>query len=55
MHFELGQSVWGGHRIIDISINGSRIIITIERSGDAYPWKDIPKSKAIWEYNLEFE
>lgn len=55
MHFEVGQSVWGGHRIIDIHCKDSRIVITIERDGDAYPWKNIPESKAIWEYNLDFE
>ena len=55
MHDALGQEVYGGHVICDITENDSKFSVFIKKGNDILPWKDFNKNMAIAvEYNLEY-
>ena len=55
MHYSVGQEVYGGHNIIDITDNGDQYDIYIEKNKEILPWKTINKNMAVVvEYNLEY-
>tara|TARA_R100000152_G_C6707123_1_gene135463 strand:+ start:147 stop:365 length:219 start_codon:yes stop_codon:yes gene_type:complete len=55
MHYSVGQEVYGGHVIVDISEQEDKYKIFIKKGTDVVPWKDFNKNMAIAiEYNLEY-
>lgn len=55
MHYSVGQSVYGGHEICDITEEEDKYSIYISKGDVVIPWKDFNKNMAISvEYNLEY-
>ena len=55
MHYSVGQEVYGGHTIVDITEEDDKFSIYIQKGDDVIPWKDFNKNMAISvEYNLEY-
>jgi hypothetical protein len=55
MHYALGQEVYGGHIICDITENDKNFSVFIKKGNNVLPWKDFNKHMAIAiEYNLEY-
>ena len=55
MHYAVGQEIYGGHKIIDITDKGEEYDINIEKDQEIKPWKSINKNMAVVvEYNLEY-
>tara|TARA_R100000152_G_C6748259_1_gene171859 strand:+ start:504 stop:722 length:219 start_codon:yes stop_codon:yes gene_type:complete len=55
MHYSVGQEVYGGHIICDITENEEKFSIFINKGNEVIPWKDFNKNMAIAvEYNLEY-
>tara|TARA_R100000742_G_C4251582_1_gene69852 strand:+ start:516 stop:737 length:222 start_codon:yes stop_codon:yes gene_type:complete len=55
MHYSVGQEVYGGHTICDITEDDIKYSVFIRKGNDILPWKDFNKNMAIAvEYNLEY-
>jgi len=56
MHYAVGQSVYGGHTIVDIQEKPSKYIVYIEKGDEVKEWKSFNKNMGISvEYNIDFE
>jgi len=55
MHYSVGQEVYGGHIIRNITEEDDKFSIYIEKGNELMPWKDFNKNMAVAvEYNLEY-
>lgn len=56
MHYSVGQVVYGGHKIVDISEEEDKYVIYIEKNNEVKEWKSFNKNMAIaTEDNIDFE